>query len=474
MVAMSGGVDSSVAAALLNEQGHDVVGVTLKLWGGASDSGCCSVADVDDARRVSEQLGLDHHTFDLVSDFEQKVVGPYVEAHAEGSTPNPCVECNRHIKFGRLLARARRLGFDALATGHHARVDVGRGPADGVCAGGVDAAKDQSYVLSMLTQTELATARLPVGDMTKARGEEPCRRARSANRSESPTARMSASSIPAAAGSVSSPTGSQLHPGVVVRPRRTRARRGAAVELVTIGQRKGLGVRRLSTARSYASEVDVPGRRSSSARREPRDRPRPDRPRRPGWPTRSRSAPARSSSRARTGGCSRPSTPATRWSPTSRSDRSQPARPSRSTTRTEPDSVSARRSRLTAAPVSTALGRCRPVRSPEMEVPPGDAARAEDLRRQISTTARATTTDDAPEISDADYDDLVRELVALEEHYPELRTPDSPTQTVGAPPSALFAPVRHRVPMMSLDNAFDAPSIAGVGAEDDPHRARGR
>ncbi len=129
-----------------------MVGVTLKLWGGASDSGCCSVADVDDTRRVSEQLGLDHHTFDLVSDFEQKVVGPYVEAHAEGRTPNPCVECNRHVKFGKLLARARRLGFDALATGHHARVDSpGRQMAP---AKGSRRAKDQSYVLSMLTQSE--------------------------------------------------------------------------------------------------------------------------------------------------------------------------------------------------------------------------------------------------------------------------------------------------------------------------------
>ncbi|MFZ0666695.1 MAG: argininosuccinate synthase domain-containing protein, partial [Acidimicrobiales bacterium] len=145
MVAMSGGVDSSVAAALLMEQGHDVVGVTLKLWGGASDSGCCSVADVDDARRVSEQLGLDHHTFDLKKDFEESVIDPYVTAHAEGRTPNPCVECNRHVKFGKLLARARRLGFDALATGHHARVDSGVGLPRRLRRG-VDSAKDQSYV----------------------------------------------------------------------------------------------------------------------------------------------------------------------------------------------------------------------------------------------------------------------------------------------------------------------------------------
>src|SRR6478672_9126463 len=97
LVAMSGGVDSSVAAAVLRDQGHDVTGVTLKLWGGASDSGCCSVSDVEDAR----------------------VVAPYVESYAAGRTPNPCIECNRSIKWGRLYERVRSMGFDALATGHH-------------------------------------------------------------------------------------------------------------------------------------------------------------------------------------------------------------------------------------------------------------------------------------------------------------------------------------------------------------------
>ena len=106
LVAMSGGVDSSVAAALLADRGHEVVGATLKLWGGPSDSGCCSVADVDDARRVAQQLGLAHHVFNLTEEFEASVVEPYVAAHAAGRTPNPCIECNRHIKFDRLLERA--------------------------------------------------------------------------------------------------------------------------------------------------------------------------------------------------------------------------------------------------------------------------------------------------------------------------------------------------------------------------------
>jgi tRNA-specific 2-thiouridylase len=171
LVAMSGGVDSSVAAALLRDAGHDVTGVTLKLWGGASDSGCCSAADVEDARRVAAQLDIPHYVFNFTDDFDRSVVAPYVDAYAGGRTPNPCVECNRSIKFGRLLERADALGFEAVATGHHARVhDDGAGRRR--LLRGVDRAKDQSYVLYMLGQAELARALLPVGELTKAEVRE--------------------------------------------------------------------------------------------------------------------------------------------------------------------------------------------------------------------------------------------------------------------------------------------------------------
>src|SRR3954447_21683437 len=163
---MSGGVDSSVAAALLLEQGHEVMGATMKLWGGESDSGCCSVSDVDDARRVAPQLGIVHHVFAFGDDFDRHVVAPYVDAHAAGRTPNPCIECNRHLKFDRLLRRAMQLGYDAVATGHHARI-----VHDGArwrLRRGADPAKDQSYVLHMLDQASLAHTLLPVGALTKA------------------------------------------------------------------------------------------------------------------------------------------------------------------------------------------------------------------------------------------------------------------------------------------------------------------
>ena len=166
LVAMSGGVDSSVAAGLLVEQGHDVVGATLKLWGGASDSGCCSVADVDDARRVAQMLGVDHHVFNYTEEFERRVVTPFVTDHARGRSPNPCIECNRHIKFDLLFERAQRLGFDAVATGHHAQV-IERDGAH-LLARGVDTDKDQSYVLGYLREHQLATLVLPIGAMDKA------------------------------------------------------------------------------------------------------------------------------------------------------------------------------------------------------------------------------------------------------------------------------------------------------------------
>jgi len=165
LVMMSGGVDSSVAAALLRDAGHDVTGVTLKLWGGESDSGCCSVGDVEDARRVAAQLDIPHYVFNFSDDFDANVVDPYIGAYAAGTTPNPCVECNRTMKWGKAFARARQLGFDFVATGHHARVVST--PAGRALARGADAAKDQSYVLYMLGAEQLARTLLPVGELTK-------------------------------------------------------------------------------------------------------------------------------------------------------------------------------------------------------------------------------------------------------------------------------------------------------------------
>jgi tRNA-specific 2-thiouridylase len=258
LVGLSGGVDSSVAAALLIEDGHEVVGATMKLWGGAGDSGCCSVGDVEDARRVAARLGIDHHVFNFSDEFEQVVVAPYVSAHASGRTPNPCIECNRHLKFRRFLDRAVRLGFDAVATGHHARVSEDPDTGRPRLLRGRDSAKDQSYVLSTLTVRELARVLLPVGEMTK--GDVRARAAAlglptatkpdsqevcfvAAGRGQGPRQRFLAERI-------------ALHPGRLV-ARDSGAVVGSipAVELVTVGQRRGLGFS--SRGRRYALEVDA-------------------------------------------------------------------------------------------------------------------------------------------------------------------------------------------------------------------------
>lgn len=170
LVAMSGGVDSSVAAALMLEAGHEVVGVTLKQWVGSDGrlptAGCCTVADAEDARSVASRLGIPHYVLDHVDDFTTEVVDRFVAGYLAGMTPNPCIECNRRVRFGALLARVDDLGCDALVTGHHARIGVRDGRP--VLLTGVDATKDQSYVLHMLRESDLRRVRLPIGEMTKA------------------------------------------------------------------------------------------------------------------------------------------------------------------------------------------------------------------------------------------------------------------------------------------------------------------
>lgn len=262
LVAMSGGVDSSVAAAIVRDQGHEVVGVTLRLWGGESDSGCCSVSDVDDARRVAQQLDIDHLVFNFTDDFKENVVDMYVSDHERGITPNPCIECNRHLKFDRLYERAMLLGFDAVATGHHARVtrhgDIWR------LERGRDRDKDQSYVVHMLDQERLARTIFPVGDMTKAQVRE-FARSRGIRTATKPDSQdvcfiTTARDDDGRSGRVSF-LGRRipLHRGIVVDEAGTDLGRVEAVELVTLGQRRGVagggGTKR------FVVDVDVAARR---------------------------------------------------------------------------------------------------------------------------------------------------------------------------------------------------------------------
>lgn len=258
LVAMSGGVDSSVAAAELKDAGHEVVGVTMRLWGGESDTGCCSVSDVDDARRVAQQLGIDHLVFNFSDDFNKHVVDPYVQAHVDGLTPNPCIECNRHLKFDRLSERARLLGFDAIATGHHAQIEK---DDEGTLrlARGADKAKDQSYVVHMLDQAELAFTMFPVGHLTKTQVRDRAVELglRTAMKPDSQDVCF-----------ISKTGGRETFLGnrIPFRPARVINEDGnevgsvEALELVTIGQRKGLGLPG-GGPKQYVLDVDTPNAR---------------------------------------------------------------------------------------------------------------------------------------------------------------------------------------------------------------------
>jgi tRNA-specific 2-thiouridylase len=183
VVAMSGGVDSSVAAAMLKDSGYDVTGITMNLFAlpgkicrSEELRSCCGRRAVEDAHRVAIHLGIPHYVVDLRQEFETAVIADFVREYGRGRTPNPCIRCNERIKFRIFLQRARRLGADYIATGHHARVARNSANSRHLLKKGKDRAKDQSYFLYRLTQAQLARVLMPVGDLTKAEVRAEARR----------------------------------------------------------------------------------------------------------------------------------------------------------------------------------------------------------------------------------------------------------------------------------------------------------
>jgi tRNA-uridine 2-sulfurtransferase len=247
MVAMSGGVDSSLAAALLHEQGHEVVGVTLHLWDDdderLSESLCCAAEMAESARRVCAQLGLPYYVFNYQREFRRHVIDYFVHAYAQGYTPNPCLECNREIKFRALLERSRALGFDYVATGHYARIVS---PRDGAPAyelhRAADGEKDQSYMVHMLGQADLARMLFPIGGLTKreVRAMASERGLGSADRPES----QDICFVPNGdyRNLLREETPESLRPGPIVDLQGREIGRHKGLPLYTVGQRRGLGL----------------------------------------------------------------------------------------------------------------------------------------------------------------------------------------------------------------------------------------
>ena len=191
VVGMSGGVDSSVAAALLVEQGYQVIGITMNLAG--SESRCRSLENADDARRVADRLGIHFQVANYKDQFREEVIEPFADAYLSGRTPIPCAVCNERFKFRRLLEEGRVLGARAVATGHYARIDTDASTGERRLRRGRDSHKDQSYFLFRLGPEQLRHTLFPLGDLTKSEVREKARSLGLADRRRSPRARRSAS-----------------------------------------------------------------------------------------------------------------------------------------------------------------------------------------------------------------------------------------------------------------------------------------
>ena len=259
LMAMSGGVDSSLAAALLLEQGFDLIGITVRGWsppnwqGEYTDKACCSLAAVEDARAVAYSLGIPFYTLNMADAFWQYIVQPFITSYSQGLTPNPCILCNKHIRFDLLYRKALELECDAVATGHFARIKDDNGQFS--LYRGVDALKDQSYMLYTISQKELAMTIYPLGEMTKpeVRSEAAKRNLRTAQRSESQDICFVPDGNYAKLVKEFCPEAATPGPIIYRNGRKIGEHRGLCYH--TVGQRKGLGI--AWTEPLYVCELDV-------------------------------------------------------------------------------------------------------------------------------------------------------------------------------------------------------------------------
>ena len=245
LIGMSGGVDSSVAALLMLEAGYECIGATMRLYGGQASPGsktCCSLDDVVDARSVAHRLGIKHYVFNFTEEFQQQVMDQFVAVYQAGGTPNPCIECNRYLKFGKLLQRARELSCDVLVSGHYAKVQ--QDPATGryLLMRAADRAKDQTYFLACLSQQQLSRIRFPLGDLTKAQVRELAEKHGFLNARKHDS--QDICFVPGGdyTAFLTAYTGKELEPGDFLNTQGQVVGRHRGAVCYTIGQRKGLGL----------------------------------------------------------------------------------------------------------------------------------------------------------------------------------------------------------------------------------------
>jgi tRNA-specific 2-thiouridylase len=240
IIAMSGGVDSSAAAALSLEQGLQCVGITLKLY--QDESRCCSLADVNDAKNVALSLGMDHHVLDFSEEFDKQVIRHFIKTYEQGATPNPCIECNRHVKFNLSLLRAHQLDFDFLVTGHYARIKQDTVSGRYFLLKALDEKKDQSYVLYSLTQQQLQSARFPLGGLTKDEVRKIAEAKKFMNAAKGESQDICFVPDGDYGGFIEEYTGKTYPPGDIIDTEGNKIGRHKGIIRYTVGQRRGLGV----------------------------------------------------------------------------------------------------------------------------------------------------------------------------------------------------------------------------------------